>query len=147
MTIEIIELRKGDRFLATEQVPGTFGPAEVVIIDLSLGGAKLSHPQPLRIGTRGKLTFKRGDVSATVQAVVVWSHLAPSGRGMSYISGLKYEAVEPAYAMALNALLRAGVLRKETDSLDKKRDRLIEREKLRNSQKRVIPTSGGVEGT
>jgi hypothetical protein len=145
MTIEIIELRKGDRFLATEQISGTFGPAEVVVIDLSLGGAKLSHPQPLRIGTHAKLIFKRGDITATVQAHVVWSHLSRAGGGMSYVSGLKLEAVEPQYAMALNALLRAGVLRKEVDSLDKKRERMIEREQLRNSQKRVIPTSSGME--
>jgi hypothetical protein len=64
---------------------------------------------------------------------------------MSYVSGIKLEAVEGQYAMALNAMLRAGVLRKETDSLDKKRERMIEREQLRNSQKRVIPTSSGVE--
>lgn len=145
MTIEIIELRKGDRFLATEQISGTYGPAEIIVIDLSLGGAKLSHPQPLRIGTRAKLSFKRGDITASAQAVVVWSHLARATGGMSYISGLKLEAVEPQYAMALNALLRAGVLRKEVDSLETKRKRAIEREQLRNSQKRVIPTSGGME--
>jgi hypothetical protein len=145
MTIEIIELRKGDRFLATEQIPGTFGPAEVIVIDLSLGGAKLSHPQPLRIGTHAKLVFKRGDITASAQAVVVWSHLARATGGLSYISGLKLEAVEPQYAMALNALLRAGVLRKEVDSLEKKKERLIEREELRKSQKRVIPTSSGME--
>jgi hypothetical protein len=145
MTIEIIELRKGDRFIATEQVSGTFGPAEVIAIDLSLGGAKLSHPQPLRIGTHAKLIFKWRDITAAVQATVVWSHLSRAGGGMSYISGLRIEAAEPQYAMALNSLLRAGVLRKEVDSLDKKRERMLEREQLRNSQKRVIPTSGGME--
>ena len=145
MTIEIIELRKGDRFLATEQIPGTFGPAEVIVIDLSLGGAKLSHPQPLRIGTHGKLAFKRGDITASAQGVVLWSHLSRAGGGMSYVSGVKLEAVEPQYAMALNAMLRASVLRKETDSLEKKKERMIEREQLRNSQKRVIPTSSGME--
>jgi len=145
MTIEIIELRKGDRFLATESIPGTFGPADVVVIDLSLGGAKLSHPQPLRIGTRGKLAFKRGDVSASVQAVVVWSHLSHAGGGMSYVSGLKLEGVEPQYAMAVNSLLRGGVLRKDSESMEKKRERMIEREQLRNSQKRVVPTSGGMQ--
>jgi hypothetical protein len=145
MTIEIIELRRGDRFLATEQIPGTFGPAEVIVIDLSLGGAKLSHPQPLRIGTHAKLAFKRGDITASAQAVVVWSHLARAAGGLSYVSGLKLEAVEPQYAMALNALLRAGVLRKEVDSLDKKKELLLEREQLRKSQKRIIPTSSGME--
>ena len=135
MTIEIIELRKGDRFAATERLSGTFGPVEVVIVDLSLGGAQLSHPQPLRIGTRGKLIFRRGDVSATVMAHVVWS-----------VSGLQLEAVEPQYGMALNSLLRAGVLRKDGESLVRKKERMLEREAQRKSQQpRVIPTAGGVE--
>ena len=146
MTIEIIELRKGDRFVATEPVSGTFGPVDVVIVDLSLSGAQLSHPQPLRIGTRGKLTFHRGDITATVVAHVVWSHLSKTGSGMSYVSGLKLDSVEPQYGMALNSLLRAGVLRKDTDSLDKKKERMQEREAMRKSQMpRAIPTAGGVE--
>jgi hypothetical protein len=145
MTIEIIELRKADRFLATETITGTFGQADVVVLDLSLSGARVSHPLPLRIGTHAKLAFKRGDVTASAQAIVVWSHLARATGGMSYVSGLKLEAVEPQYAMALNTLLRGGVLRKEVDSLEKKRERMIEREELRKSQKRVIPTSSGME--
>lgn len=146
MTIEIIELRKGDRFRTTEAVTGTFGPVDVVIVDLSLGGAQLSHPLPLRIGTRGKLSFKRGDVSATVTARVVWSHLAPTKGGMAYVSGLQLDAVEAPYALAINQLLRGGVLRKDSESLARKADRMREREELRKSQKpRVIPTAGGVE--
>jgi hypothetical protein len=146
MTIEIIELRKGDRFVATESLSGTFGPVDVVVVDLSLGGAQLSHPQPLRIGTRGKLTFRRGDISATVQAHVVWSHLSKTSGGMSYVSGLQLDSVEPQYGMALNSLLRAGVLRKDGESLIRKKQRMQEREALRKSQQpRVIPTAGGVE--
>ncbi len=145
MTIEVIELRKGDRFLATEPFPGSFGAVEVMVLDLSLGGAQLSHPQPLRIGTHAKLSFRRGDVAAAIPAHVVWSHMSPTKGGMSYVSGLKVEAADPQYAMALNTLLRAGVLHKDTESLDKKRERMLEREQLRKSQQRIIPTSGGVE--
>ncbi len=146
MTIEIIELRKGDRFVVTETVTGTFGSVDVVIVDLSLGGAQLSHPQPLRIGTRAKLSFRRGDVSATVLAHVVWSHLSKMKGGMSYVSGLQLDAVEPQYGMALNSLLRAGVLRKDAESLSKKKERMQEREAARKSQQpRMIPTAGGVE--
>jgi hypothetical protein len=146
MTIEIIELRKGDRFVTTESVAGTFGPVDVVIVDLSLGGAQLSHPQPLRIGTRGKLTFRRGEISATVPAHVIWSHLSKTKGGMSYVSGLQLESVDPQYGMALNSLLRAGVLRKDSESLERKKERMLEREAIRKSQlPRVIPTAGGVE--
>lgn len=145
MTIEIIELRKGDRFPAAEPLSGTFGPLEIAVVDISLGGAQISHPQPLRIGTRARLTFKRGDIAATIEAHVVWSHLARTGGRMSYVSGLKVDAADPQYAMAINALLRAGVLRKDSGSLDKKRERMLEREQLRKSQQRVIPTSSGME--
>jgi hypothetical protein len=147
MTIEIIELRKGDRFPATEPVSGTFGPVEISIVDLSLGGAQISHPQPLRIGTRAKLTFKRGDITAVIEANVVWSHLSRAKSGMSYVSGLKVAAADPQYAMAINALLRAGVLKKDASSLDRKRERMLEREQLRKSQQRIIPTSSGMDGS
>lgn len=146
MTIEIIELRKGDRFRTTEPVTGTFGPVDVVIVDLSLGGAQLSHALPLRIGTRGKLSFRRGDITATVSARVVWSHLSPTKGGMAYVSGLQLDAVEPPYALAINSLLRAGVLRKDSDSMTRKAERMKEREAQRNTPKpRIIPTAGGVE--
>jgi hypothetical protein len=145
MTIEIVELRRGDRFRVTETLSGTFGAADVVFLDLSLGGAQLSHPQPLRIGLGAKLSFKIRDVSATVMAHVVWSHLSPTKGGMAYVSGVKLDAADPQYAMALNSLLRAGILHKDAESLDRKRERMIERENLRKSQQRVIPTSGGVE--
>jgi hypothetical protein len=144
MTIEVVELRRGDRFAAVEPIHGVFGPTDVSIVDMSLAGAQISHPQPLRIGTRGKLTFKRGDVTATVPAHVVWSHLSRTASGMVYRSGLKLEAADPQYAMAINTFVRADILRKDTESLDRKRERLAEREATRKSQARVIPSGGGI---
>lgn len=145
MTIEIIELRKGDRFSVTEPLSGTFGAIEVMVLDFSLGGAQVSHPQPLRIGTRAKLSFRHTDIAAAIQAHVVWSHISRTSGGMSYVSGLKLDVADPQYAMALNSMLRAGVLRKDSESLGKKRERMLEREQLRKSQQRIIPTGGGVE--
>jgi hypothetical protein len=145
MSIEVTELRKGDRFLVLETVAGTFGPTDVSLVNLSVGGAQVSHPQPLRIGTRGKFTFRRGDISVVTHAHVVWSHLSRTASGMVYRSGLKLDAPDAAYAMAVNSLLRAAVLQADYESLDRKRARLVEREMLRKSQVRVIPTSTGME--
>jgi hypothetical protein len=145
MTTDVIDLRKGDRFAAIEPIGGTFGPTDIVVLDLSIAGAKISHPQPLRIGTRAKLSFKRGDVTASLTAHVVWSHLSPGAAGMVYHSGLKLDAVDPQYAMAVNSLIRAGLLRKDANSLDRKRERMAERELARKTLSRVIPTSTGVE--
>jgi hypothetical protein len=146
----IDDQRKGDRFVATEKIQGTFsgtwGSADVIIIDLSLGGAKLSHPQPIRIGTRARLTFKRGDIAASAQGQVVWSHLSKAGTGMSYVSGIRLDGVEPPYALAINQLLRAGALQKDVGSLERKQQLLNERELTRKTtQSRPIPSGGGVE--
>jgi hypothetical protein len=144
MNIEVAELRKGDRFTAVEPIPGTFGPSECVIVDLSLAGAKISHPHPLRIGTRARLWFKRGDITASVQAHVVWSHLGRTPSGMVYRSGLRLEAADPQYALAINTFVRAGILRKDAESMDRKRERVAEREAQRKAQVRTIPTGGGM---
>ena len=142
MTSEVVDLRKGDRFLVIEPVTGTFGPAEVALLDLSLGGVQVSHPQPLRIGTRGKLWFKRGDVTVTIHATVVWSHLVRSTSGtMSYKTGLRLESVDPPFALAINSLMRAGIIRHDVESMDKKRARLEEREAQLKAQVRMIPSS------
>jgi hypothetical protein len=148
--MSIDDQRKGDRFVATEAIQGTFsgtfGAADVVVLDLSLGGAKLSHPQPIRIGTRARLTFKRGDVSAFAQGQIIWSHLSRAGNGMSYVSGIRLDGVDAQYAMALNSLLRAGALRKDVGSLERKQQLLNERELTRKTtQSRPLPTGGGIE--
>lgn len=142
MNQEIVDLRKGDRFVVLEPVTGTFGPADVGVLNLSLSGMQISHPQPLRIGTRGRLSFKRGDVTVAVQAHVVWSHLqkAPNG-ALSYISGMKLDSIEAQYAAAINTLLRGGVLRHDVDSMDRKRRRIAEREQEMKAKVRVLPTS------
>jgi hypothetical protein len=142
MTSEVADLRKGDRFEVVEPVTGSFGPAEIAVLNLSLRGAQISHPQPLRIGTRGKLWFKRGDVTVTIQATVVWSHLLRSTSGtMAYRTGVRLDSVDAPYALAINTMMRNGIIRQDVDSMNKKRARLAEREEQRKSQLRIVPSS------
>jgi hypothetical protein len=142
MTTDVTDLRRGDRFNVIEPVTGSFGPAEIAVLNLSLGGVQISHPQPLRIGTRGKLWFRRGEVAVTIQATVVWSRLVRSTSGtMAYRTGLKLEAVDAPFALAINSMMRAGIIRQDVESLDKKRARLAEREAQRKAQVRLVPSS------
>ncbi|HEX8616951.1 MAG TPA: PilZ domain-containing protein [Thermoanaerobaculia bacterium] len=141
MSIEVVDVRRGDRFIVIEPLTGSFGAAEIAVINLSLNGAQISHPQPVRIGTRAKLWFRRGDVSVTVTATVVWSHLAPTTGGMVYKSGIKLDAPDAQYALAINTLVRSAVIRNDADSLEKKKQRMREREEARKSQVRLVPTS------
>jgi hypothetical protein len=141
MTSEVVDLRKGDRFNVVEPLTGSFGAAEVAVVNLSLGGVQLTHPQPVRIGTRAKLWFRRGDVSVTVTASVVWSRFARTSAGMVYVSGLRLDGADAQYALALNTLVRSGIVRQELDSLERKKQRLREREEARKSQVRILPTT------
>lgn len=138
MVIE--ELRKADRFVVTDPITITFGPTDGTLLNLSLGGAQITHPQPMRIGTLGRLAFRRGDVIVMTQARVVWSHVASApGGNLTYRTGLRIEAVDPQYAMAINALLRARAIRQDLDSLDRKREREQQREEKRKSGPKPLP--------
>ena len=140
--MEVEELRKTDRFIAVEPFPATFGPVDGSVINLSIGGAQISHPQPIRIGTVGRLAFKKGDAAVSTQARVIWSHVTPSAGGkLMYRTGLKIEAVDPQYALALNTLIRAGLLPQELDSMERKKKRDEEREEKKKSGPRPIPIS------
>jgi PilZ domain len=140
MSVE--ELRKTDRFVIVEPFPATFGAFEATVINVSIGGVQISHPQPIRIGTMARLSFSKGDAVVVTQARVLWSHVAPSAGGkLLYRSGLKIEAVDPQYALALNTLIRAGIARQDLESLDRKRQRDEEREAKKKSGPRFIPTS------
>ena len=141
MSYDVIDLRKGDRFLFTEPVSGSFAGNDVAFLNVSLGGAQVTHAQPMRIGTRGRMTFRRGDVVVAIPEHVVWSHLGKVGEAMSYTSGVKLDTTDPQFAAALNALYKAGVVQRDVGSLEKKRQRMIEREAARKSQVRVIPSS------
>jgi len=139
MPNEVVDLRKGDRFIFSDPVSGSFSASDVSVVNLSLTGVQVSHPEPLRIGTRAAIVFRRGEVSVHVSASVVWSHLARTENGMTYRSGLRIEAADPQYAMAINALVRVGALHRDEDSLERKKQRMAEREEKRKSQPRVIP--------
>lgn len=141
MNFEVVDLRQGDRFTVLEPLSGSFAGAEVTLLDVGLGGMQIAHPAPLRIGTRGKITFRHGDVVAAIAARVAWSHFEKTPTGMVYKSGLRIDSPDPQYALALHTFVRAGIVRQDTGSLERKRQRLIEREEARKSQVRMIPTS------
>jgi len=134
--MEIQELRSGDRYVVAEPVSGSFGATSVSILDVGMKGAGITHAQPIRIGTRGRFWFRRGDIAASAQAVVVWSHLSktPDEHGkLLYRSGLRIEEGSQ-LAEALQALATRGIVRHDSDTLERKRRRIAERENERNGK-------------
>ena len=144
--MDIEELRKAHRFVAVQPINATFGPGEAALLNLSLRGAQIAHAQPIRIGTVTKLAFRITEVAVAIQARVVWSHLAPTTGGKpTYRSGIRIEAEDPKYAMAINSLLRAGAVRQDLDSLRKKREREVLRDEKRRTAVKSIPSAGKPE--
>lgn len=145
MTNEIVDLRGAERFVATELIAATFASCEASLLDIALYGLRISHGEPLRIGTRARFVATKGDARLDIPAQVVWSHLGNSGGKLVYTSGLRIETPEPRYAAAINALFKSGALRRDPESLERKRQRMLEREAERaKTTKRNIPSSGSI---
>ena len=84
--------------------------------------------------------FKRGEVSASVHALVIWSRLSekPNDEGkLLYRSGLRVEDSEETLGPAIQALADHGVIRRDTESLERKRRKFVERESEKSSKPSV----------
>ena len=134
---DVSDLRRTHRFGAVEPLPGGFGSASITILNLASRGVQIEHSQPLRLALNGRLWFRRGDVAVSVQGRVVWSHLSkmrdPNGK-LLYHSGIHVPEEAGDLAGAIDALARHGVVRKEGDSLERKRATAEEKEQQRQTR-------------
>jgi hypothetical protein len=131
------ELRNSERYIVTEALGGSFGSAQVTLIDVGELGAQIEHQQPLRLATKGRLWFKRGEVAVSLHAFVVWSRLSrtPSDQGKYlYRSGLRIDEGAAEFLSAMQMLSEHGVIRKDSESLERKRIKNEEREQERVSK-------------
>ena len=137
MTPDIKDQRTIERYVVVEPLLGSFGAAAITIIDIAEQGAQIEHAQPLRLASRGRLWFKRGEVSASVHALVIWSRLSdkPNDEGkLLYRSGLRVEDSGETFAPAIQALADHSVIKRDTESLERKRRKFVERETERSSK-------------
>jgi hypothetical protein len=142
MNDDVSDFRKGDRFTAAEPIQGSFNSTDVSVVNVSMGGAQIVHAQPIRIGTRSRLAFHHGQTIVSVPAQVVWSHLSQTNDGNAYRSGVRLDVPDVLYAAAINAMLREHVVERDTESLERKRLREMERELRRKSGPRIVATPG-----
>jgi hypothetical protein len=128
--MDVKNLRGTERFNLTEPLGGSFGSASVTILNMSVDGLKVEHAQPIRLGTKARLWFRRADISVSVQALLMWSHLSktPNDKGKYlYNSGLRIDTLGNEFSLALQGLMDAGVTVQDAESLDRKRQRQLER--------------------
>lgn len=144
MSSDIRDLRTIERYVVVERLQGSFGAAGISILDIAEQGAQIEHAQPLRLGSRGRLWFKRGEVSASIHAMVIWSRLSekPNDDGkLLYQSGVRLDEGE-SFAEAIQALGEQGVIRRDTESLDRKRRKLLDREQEKTAKPSVKRVKG-----
>ena len=128
--MNVEELRAAERFTASETLPATFAAYPIVIVNLSTIGAQVEHPNAIRLGTVGRFMIRRGDVAFDVKGFLIWSRLSktPGTDGTQlYRSGLRIESGNAEYALAVHMLIKSGAMRRELDTLERKRRRLVER--------------------
>ena len=136
MSEEVTDLRKGERFHVLEPLDGSFNGVDVTVVNIAVGGVQIRHSQPVRIGTSAKLTFSHGEVTAHTVGHVVWSRLAHVDRDFVYSTGVQLDTEDARFALAVNSLIRAGVVQRDTDSLRRKQER---EERRRSGPKPLIP--------
>jgi len=136
MTSDIENTRKGERFTVLILLPGIFGAAEVTIANISVAGLQIVHAQAVRVGSRARISFHYRDIAVATPAKVIWSRLSknpdPSGK-LLYVSGLQLENADSQFAAAVNGLSRLGAVRMDTESMERKRARIQEREEARQA--------------
>ncbi len=145
--MDLRDLRAADRYITDERLVGSFGAASVVVVDLSDQGAQIEHPQPLRLGLRARFWFRRGDISVTSQAIVVWSHLSKRGNvegKLLYRSGLRIEEEIDAFYTALQRLVEQQIVRRDLEALNKKRKILQDREKQSRPMMKLLRTENEI---
>ncbi|HUP46264.1 MAG TPA: hypothetical protein VM779_12205 [Thermoanaerobaculia bacterium] len=146
--MNVEELRAAERFTAITSLSATFAGTPITIVNLSTIGAQIEHPAPIRLGTVARFVIRRGDVSIDVRGLLTWSRLSktPDAQGQhAYRSGLRIESGNAEYALALHMLIKGGTMRREPDTLEKKRRRLLERmtERSRPAMK-LVSQSGDI---
>lgn len=146
--MDVAEHRTSARYIAVEPLVGSYGAASVTLLDIGERGAQIEHAQPLRLGTTARLWFKWGHVTVSLQAITVWSHLSkkPNDKGKYlYHSGVRIEKAEEALGDALRDLATRGVLKMDSESLERKKQRLEDKQRSKSSHSafKVLSNNAG----
>ncbi len=133
--------RSTARFVPERPFPAAFTMAGVTVSvgirDLSVNGAQIEHPQPIRLSTQERLTILPDVI---VPAIVIWSRLTGTS---TYHSGLRIDEQLDVVAAGIRDLLSRGLVYKGTDTLRKREEALLERQKARARHLHVTPTQTG----
>ena len=139
--MEVKDLRGQERFFPAQPISGFFGAGSVTVRNLSAQGVQIEHPQPLRLGSKGRLVFKLDDISVTAYGISMWSQLSktPNEQGKYlYRSGIRIESGIDEFAGALQSMLDRQLVHMDVDSMARKHQRILDRQTDKRSQIKVV---------
>jgi len=129
MEPDVRDLRGRERYRVKQRLGGSFGAAEVTLVDVAEEGAQIEHAQPLRLASKGRFWFKRAEVSVSLHAFVVWSRLSKTPNEVGkylYRSGLRFDESAANFLQAMQVLADQGVIERDDESLNRKKKRVEE---------------------
>jgi hypothetical protein len=101
--------RRVQRVHLAHPVVARLGSASVVLVDVSLLGARVEHNMPLQAGARARLSFTWDDEELTIESRIVRSRLERFSVGADgltvYHSGLEFEEVPTDTKARLKAMI------------------------------------------
>ena len=139
----IDQARSTARFISGDRIDGTFAAGgnsfAVTVRDVSVNGAQIEHPNPLRPMLQGKLSAGKLNVRATV----VWTRMSVPG---VYRSGLRLDEALDVVAAGIRQMLADGVIRKGEDTLRERERARREREEARQRLLGLKPVPARIAG-
>lgn len=107
--------RRVERVHLAQPLIGRLGSAQVVLVDISMIGARVEHYQPIHANGHAKLVFRWGDSEITAECRVVRSRLERFSVGADgltiYHSGVEFEGLSPEAGEAILRLIEAFITR------------------------------------
>lgn len=83
--------RTVERIRLLPHLDGSAGGLKLELTEISMGGARLQHYQPLTVGTKVRLRFAWDDESITIPSVIVRCSVERFGSNSVYLSGARFD--------------------------------------------------------
>lgn len=83
--------RTVERIRLLPPLDGAAGDKRLELTEISMGGVRLQHYEPLQVGTKISLRFQWEDEEATIPAVIVRCSVERFGANSVYLSGARFE--------------------------------------------------------
>lgn len=125
---EIDDSRSVQRYIVRAPLAGFFGSIAMRIIDIGEAGLHIEHAEPLKPTSKGRVGFRTVEHTVSCAAVVIWSRLSKTTNEQGkllYRSGVRI--TDGSLTESIEYLLSFGKIAPDAKSLERKRQKLIER--------------------